>query len=641
MTTTITSLKITRPFAEILGLSILGFVILLIGGCATPVGVDPVDIQTGYRLNTENALSTGEPSEATKTVLRRNGLLDRFEEEPEKVLADLHAELKPAGDEDKLFTLAELSLLHAQQTENPAYFLAAAVYAWSLLFPDEDQSIRIRASDPRYRLAYDIYNQALAQGLAKSDDSEADEVEVQIKPGTYQLPFGTLELTLDETGLSWGGYHLERFVSTASLEIRGFRNRYRKPGIGSTLAASISKEHSATKVAGANRLGPHTKVPVTLIARFQQARSALVNGQIKGQLELHANDRSTTVSIDHQIQPLEFDPTAALAYQLNDNPLYSMEVLNFLKGGLFSGALPKDRANDGLLTLYPYSPGKIPLILVHGTASSPLRWAEMINELEGDPRISEKYQIWVYLYDSANPIGYSAGGLRNALENALNEFDPDRRDLALQQMIVIGHSQGGLLTKLTAVNTGNRFWEVVSNKPFDEIKVNPEAKSLLKRMLFFNPLPFVKRVVFIATPQHGAMAASYQMVTGLVAKLVTLPQTMLRGFAQIAASTGDEKLLAKLRRPPTAADNMSASNPGLQVLASIPVTHIPAHSIIAVQGDGPKEEGDDGVVAYQSAHIDEAVSEKVVRWDHSCQGQPEVIEEVRRILLEHLAATGI
>jgi hypothetical protein len=43
-------------------------------------------------------------------------------------------------------------------------------------------------------------------------------------------------------------------------------------------------------------------------------------------------------------------------------------------------------------------------------------------------------------------------------------------------------------------------------------------------------------------------------------------------------------------------------------------------------------------VAYRSAHIDEAVTEKVVRSDHSCQGKPEVIEEIRRILLEHAAA---
>ncbi|MGZ8094850.1 MAG: esterase/lipase family protein [Methylosarcina sp.] len=636
MTKTSVPAKIKWTFTEFLRLPLLGVVILLIEGCATtPVGIEPVDIQTGYQLNTESALSSGKPSEAAKTVLRRNGLMDRFENEPEKVLAELHAELKPTGDEDKLFTLAELSLLHAQNTDNHAYFLAAAVYAWSLLFPGEGQSVQIKPSDPRYRLAYDLYNQALAQGLANPEDS--DEVEVQLEPGTYQLPFGTLDLTLDETGLSWGGYNLEHFVSTAFVEVRGFRNRYRSPGLGATLAASISREYSASKVAGAHRLGPRTKVPVTLIARFKQARSDLAGGQIKGRLELYANDQATTVSIDGQLQPLESDPTAAYAYRLNNNPMYSMEILNFLKGGLFSGAIPKDHVQDGLAALYPYRPGKIPLVLVHGTASSPLRWAEMINELEGDPRIREKYQVWVFLYDSANPVPYSAGVLRSALENALNEFDPDRKDPALQQMVVIGHSQGGLLTKLTAIDTGNRFWGLVCDTPFDKIKVSPEVKSLLKRTLFFKPLPFVKRVIFISTPQHGAMAAASEMVTGLVAKLVTLPQTMIQGIAQAAASTGDEKLLAKLRRPPTAADNMNPNNPGLQTLASIPVTHIPAHSIIAVDGDGPKEEGDDGVVAYQSAHIAEAVSEKVVNWNHSCQGQPEVIEEVRRILFEHLA----
>lgn len=637
MTNTIAPSQITSSFMGFLRLPLLGLAVLFIEGCATPVGIDPLDIQAGYQLHTESALSSGKPSEATKMILRRNGLMDRFENEPERVLAELHAELKQTGDEDKLFALAELSLLHAQKTDNHAYFLGAAVYAWSLLFPGDGQSVHIKPSDPRYRLAYDLYNQALAQGLANPDDSDEDEVEVQLKPGIYQLPFGTLDLTLDEKGLSWGGYNLEHFVSTAFLDVRGFRNRYRNPGIGTTLAASISSERSASNVVGANRLGPQTKVPVTLIARFKQARAALASGKIKGQIELYANDQSTTVSIDDQIQPLEFDPTAAYAYRLNGNPMYSMEILNFIKGGLFAGAIPKDRANDGLFTVYPYRQGKIPLVLVHGTASSPLRWAEMINELEGDPLLREKYQVWLFLYDSANPVNYSASVLRGALEKTLNEFDPERKDPALQQMVVIGHSQGGLLTKLTAIDSGNRFWELVSDTPFDNIKVSPDVQSLLQRTLFFKPLPFVKRVVFISTPQHGAMAAASELVTGLVAKLVTFPQSMMRGLAQAAVASGDEKLLAKLRRPPTAADNMSPNNPGLKTLASIPVTNVPAHSIIAVDGDGPKEEGDDGVVAYQSAHIDEAISEKVVRWDHSCQGQPEVIQEVRRILFEHLA----
>ena len=54
-----------------------------------------------------------------------------------------------------------------------------------------------------------------------------------------------------------------------------------------------------------------------------------------------------------------------------------------------------------------------------------------------------------------------------------------------------------------------------------------------------------------------------------------------------------------------------------------------------------KEERNDGVVAYRSAHIDEAVSELVVQPSgHSVQVTPQAIEEVRRILLEHAATAG-
>ena len=104
-----------------------------------------------------------------------------------------------------------------------------------------------------------------------------------------------------------------------------------------------------------------------------------------------------------------------------------MEIAGFLRGGIFGGQIPSDRAQDGLFTLHPYRPGKIPVVLVHGTASSPVRWAELINELEGDPRIRERFQIWIFLYDTGNPIGYSAGRLRAALTATVQEFDPEVR----------------------------------------------------------------------------------------------------------------------------------------------------------------------------------------------------------------------
>ena len=45
---------------------------------------------------------------------------------------------------------------------------------------------------------------------------------------------------------------------------------------------------------------------------------------------------------------------------------------------------------------------------MHGTASSPARWAEMTNELLGDPRIASRYQFWFFIYNSGQPVLLSA-----------------------------------------------------------------------------------------------------------------------------------------------------------------------------------------------------------------------------------------
>jgi hypothetical protein len=85
---------------------------------------------------------------------------------------------------------------------------------------------------------------------------------------------------------------------------------------------------------------------------------------------------------------------------------------------------------------------------------------------------------------------------------------------------------------------------------------------------------------------------------------------------------------------------MTPSNPALQALAAIPISpNVTAHSIIAVQGNGPIETGSDGVVTYKSAHIDGVASELAVRSGHSVQSNPHTVAEVRRILLLHLAET--
>jgi len=224
--------------------------------------------------------------------------------------------------------------------------------------------------------------------------------------------------------------------------------------------------------------------------------------------------------------------------------------------------------------------------------------------------------------------------LRESLQAVRKDVDPGDKDPALSQMVVIGHSQGGLLTKMTVVDSGTRFWDNFTKVPFDKAELDPETRDLLARAMFVKPLPFVTRVIFIATPHRGSFLAS-NPIAKFGNKFINLPG----GLAKSAIQLGKLREPSMLGTPftiPTALDNMDASNPFIKTLASMPIAGgVHAHSIIPVKGTGPVEDGNDGVVEYKSAHIDGVESELVVRSGHSTQATPQTIEEVRRILYEH------
>jgi hypothetical protein len=121
-------------------------------------------------------------------------------------------------------------------------------------------------------------------------------------------------------------------------------------------------------------------------------------------------------------------------------------------------------------------------------------------------------------------------------------------------------------------------------------------------------------------------------------RLVTLPTGVVTALGETIGGNPDAALFAPGSAGFGSVWSMTPDNPALQAFAAIPVSpKVAAHSIIAVEGDGPVETGDDGVVSYQSAHIPEAASELVVRSGHSVQSNPHTVAEVRRILLLHLA----
>ena len=181
-------------------------------------------------------------------------------------------------------------------------------------------------------------------------------------------------------------------------------------------------------------------------------------------------------------------------------------------------------------------------------------------------------------------------------------------------------------------DSGTRFWDALTDVPFDKIDVSPETRALIQRAMFFEPQPYVKRVVFIATPHRGSFRVS-SLVLGLVRKLVTLPRTVVSGMTELTAkNTGLPKEAA-----PTAVDNMLPTNRFVRTLSASPIAPgVMAHSIIPVKDAGLPKGQDDGVVKYESAHLEGIASEKIVRSSHSTQSTPATILEVRRILYEHL-----
>jgi pimeloyl-ACP methyl ester carboxylesterase len=604
--------------------------------CAGPVGVRRQDPEAVHRDLTANVLTAGRPSERSLQLLERFGLRERFAKEPEAVLAELHAGLQPTGDHRRLSGLAELSFYHGERSLDRRYQLAAAVYAYALLFPGPGGEA-LDASDPRVRLAYDLYNRGLTAVLEGVEGKGISR---------FPLPFGEVEIVdFDPGELVWAGHRLQGFVDAANYSVRGLRDRFRRPGLGAPFAARLGPP-AGEPPPGAKWLIPEIRVPATVLLRLDGARAALRGGHLRARIEIFTPDEAGTTEIDGHPVPIEFETTFSLAQTLANSGFFDFELEGFFQGAfrpLRRAVVGTDRVeaadeDEGLFLLEPYRPGHVPVVLVHGTASSPGRWGDLVNELANERVVSERYQFWLFQYNTGNPIAYSGGLLRDALERAVASLDPEARDPALRRMVVIGHSQGGLLAKLTAVESGNRFLEVMSRVPFEELDLSDEVRATLRRSLFYTPEPFVKRVVFLCTPHHGSYLASLSLA-GLVSDLVALPSNLAQVGLELALRNPGNLLLGNVSRLPTSIDNMTPGNPFLRTLAEIPVAPgIAAHSIIAVRGPGPPEGRSDGVVAYESAHVEGVESELVVRSGHSAQSHPAVILEVKRILLEHAAS---
>ncbi len=604
--------------------ALLALVVLLLGGCTShsPVRVVPRAHNDIYRALDTCALHGDRPSARTSWVLRLIEAEDAFEDDPRGTLRVLHERVARESTRDGLFALAELSYLTGRRRQDAECYLAAAVYAYLYLF-DEDRGPAPNPYDRRVRWACDIYNRSLVRAFKATK-----EKTLELQPGTRELPTGSLHVEVDLSAFPFTTAGLE-LLPAEELDVAGLSFRVRDSGLGAPLIAVVQRRSDSTAGVG---LLDTTSVSASLFLRLHGGVADLASG-MPAVLELHSAYDTTSVDVGGSSVPLEADPSATIAYGIE-----SSNIWRYTASGLFRSR-QAERAN-GMILPRPFEPGRIPVVLVHGTASNPAYWAELLNSLHADPLIRSRVQFWLFVYVTGNPVVYSAASLRESLEELVRVHDPEGRDDALRHMVVVGHSQGGLLTKMLTIRLdADELASAVLGATIDELDVDQEAEALLRRCFDFEPLPFVDRVVFVATPHRGSFLAA-RWFSRFFAKLIAVPRELESTTRQIVTGASKERLPLGLEsRVPTSLDNMDPSSPVLRYIADVPMDpRIEAHSIIPIGKADEPAGATDGVVAYESAHIEGVASECLVPSKHSCQSHPRTIIELRRILREHIAA---
>jgi pimeloyl-ACP methyl ester carboxylesterase len=237
-------------------------------------------------------------------------------------------------------------------------------------------------------------------------------------------------------------------------------------------------------------------------------------------LELHDPLDSTDIELNSRLVPLQSDLSTPLAYFL-DNPKFREQT----NSNLNPLDLNKAEKLRGVYMLEPYDPHRIPVVMVHGLFSSPLTWMPMFNDLRSFQELRKNYQFWFYQYPTGQPFWVSATQMRSDLFELRKTLDPQATHPVLDQMVLVGHSMGGLVSRLQTLESGEEFWHILSDEPYEKVKGEDVERQRLAAALFFHPNNAIKRVVTIGTPHRGSdYANDYTRWIGR--KLIKLPSSI-------------------------------------------------------------------------------------------------------------------
>ncbi len=620
--------------------------LFLLPGCGAQYGVSRVSLDTRMEQLGKTALIDGRPSLKTELILKQRGLQSLWRKDIYQVYWEIKADYEKEGARDLFFAMMELAYIGAkQQTKNSPeearYLLTCVVHAHDFLF-DSKLIPKPSPFEPSFGTARRFYDRALAELIV-------NRRERHLKPKVHeqlQLLDGKIELDPPKSELIWNPEDFDNYFVSYEFKTYGLTEEYISQGVGVPLIAIRNVSKQDTENARYSFIPPIRQTfPATVFLRIKPAdtKPSPFPPVRKARLELYDPYKSFEINEgwDEASQktgrhlPLTSDLTTPLAYMMQ---------VNSPPSGLV-GLIKPDEWSDsqGLIMFQPYEPNKIPVVFVHGLMSSPVTWLPMINSLMGDPALRKDYQFWFFRYPTGNPVLYSASLFRQYLLKAQAIFDPKGTNSDFNEMVIVGHSMGGLLTRSTVQDSGEEIWESLMDVPFQSAELSDEERDQIQKMVYFKPLPFVSRVIFLAVPHRGASMAD-STIGRIGSYLVTLP------FKLVKESFGVLYKLKPQQRPegagvaylednvsiPTGIDSLSPKNKPLIAGSKLPLT-VPYHSIIGNNRHADTTGGSDGVVQYSSSHLAGAESERIFLSGHSVHAKPLAIREVRRILLEHEA----
>ncbi|MEO8494664.1 MAG: alpha/beta fold hydrolase [Planctomycetota bacterium] len=576
-----------------------------------------------------------QPSRRTEELLRR---YDVPETASDDVLTRLQAQIESEPSADKLYSVAELAYIHARRADAlgqrgramELYGVAVAHAYWYLFDPQYDQFRN--PYDPQFRGASEVYNAALEGAMRLANRA------TPLRPGgVYTI--GTGDHQFNISVVAHGNWHeddFERLEFVSDYEIENLSSRHHSYGLGVPL---IAVRHPHDEEDPAEKFyPPGLSFAVTAFLRVAPRVDGRENGPHQCVLELHDPLTARDIVVSNRLVPLETDLTTPLAYFL-DNPDFET------RKNVATWALLKPESADslrGLFMLEPYDPNKIPVVMVHGLWSSPVTWMEMFNELRSFPEIRGQYQFWFYLYPTGQPFWISARQMREDLAMTQQSLDPGRRTPTLDQMVLVGHSMGGLVSELQTLESGDDYWHLLTDRPFEELEADDATRDTLARTVYFEPNPSIRRVISIGTPHRGSDYAN-NYTRWLARRLIALPKMMVSATSRLNRDNPGFFRHKELLTISTSIDSLAPDSPVLPVMLRSPRSpRTTYHNIIGLVSDeglvGSLAGRSDGIVNYESAHLDNVASEITVPSDHlTVHHHPRAILEVRRILLEHQA----